>query len=306
MSTGFNVITLAWLILATPSHPASAGTAEKLRVVASFSILGDMAARIGGDHIELVTLVGPDGDAHAFTPRPSDAQVVGKADLMVVNGLGFEGWLGRLVEASGSKARIVVAAENVRPLETLAGHDQSESQGSRVDPHAWQDVRNAIDYVTNITRALCNADRPGCENYKANGATYVAELEALDIEIRRAIDTVPHVRRTVISNHDAFGYFERAYAITFLAPKGVSTEAEASAADIAKLIRQIKAGNASAIFLENITDPRLIEQIGRDTGMRPSGPLYSDALSDPSGPAATYVDMMRHNVGALIRAMTGS
>ncbi len=283
----------------------AAPAGEKLKVVASFSILGDMTARVGGDRIALSVLVGPDGDAHVFEPKPSDAQTVGQARIMLVNGLGFEGWLERLIEASGSKAGIVTVSEGVQPIKPKAGEEHAEAgeEHGDIDPHAWQSVPNAITYVGNIAKALCDADKAGCETYKRNGAAYVSELEALDAEIRTAIGALPKDRRTVITSHDAFGYFEHAYGITFLAPESVSTEAEASAADVAKLIDQIEVDKASAIFVENISDPRLVEQIGKDTGLKVGGTLYSDALSGVGGPAGTYIGMMRHNARTLTEAL---
>jgi zinc/manganese transport system substrate-binding protein len=308
---------LALLVLALACGPVSARpafTAEKLKVVATFSILGDMTARIGGDRIELTTLVGPGGDAHVFEPKPRHAEAVGHAKLMIVNGLGFEGWLDRLVEASGSKAKIVVATRGIETIGMEGQHDDSagdtagahagdDHDDGAIDPHAWQSVKNAIRYVTTIARALCEADVTNCETYQANGEAYRAELKALDAEIRQSIEALPKDRRTVITSHDAFGYFAEAYGLTFLAPEGVSTESEASAADVARLIEQIKARKASALFVESISDPRLIEQIARDSGVKAGGTLYSDALSDAEGPAATYIDMMRSNVRTLVGAL---
>lgn len=297
---------------------------ERLPVIASFSILGDLTARVGGDRIALTTLVGPDGDAHVYSPTPADAEKVAKAGLMLVNGLGFEGWLDRLVEASGSKARIVVVSTGVEPRKPEEGHDHdahgtedasaaSESHNDHedhdehhhgdIDPHAWQSVENAIIYVGNIAAALCEADRAGCTVYEANAKSYVAELSVLHAEIKAAVAALPADRRTVISSHDAFGYFAHTYGIAFLAPEGVSTESEASAADVAHLIDQIREDRASAIFVENISDPRLAEQIARDTGVKLGGALYSDALSVSDGPAASYVAMMRHNIKMLTEAL---
>lgn len=306
------------------SLPGPAALAEeKLSVVASFSIVGDMVGRVGGEHIELTTLVGPDEDVHVFAPQPADAQAVGRAGLLIVNGLGFEGWIDRLVEASNSRAAIIKVSEGVHALapeahdeheeaehtqasgSTAAGAEDSHDHGD-ADPHAWQDVRNAITYVDNIARALCDADKAHCDAYKSNAAAYIVELRALDEWIRTRIAAVPAERRLVITSHDAFGYFAKAYGLTFVAPEGVSTDSEASAADVAKLVEQIRANRATAVFLENVTDPRLIEQIGRDGGARVGGTLYSDALSAPTGSAPTYIDMMRHNVEVLVQAVAGS
>lgn len=286
---------------------ASPAAAEKLRVVASFSILGDMTARIGGDRIALSTLVGPGGDAHIFEPRPADAETVAKAQLMIVNGLGFEGWIERLVEASGSKAKIVVATDGVETIAPAESHGEAHAEDDHdhgeIDPHAWQSAENAVTYAGNIVQALCDTDTANCETYKANAAAYIAELEALDAEIRQKVASLPKDRRTVITGHDAFGYFAHAYGLTFLAPEGVSTESEASAADVAKLITQIKDEKASALFVESIADPRLIEAIAQDTGVAVGGTLYSDALSDAGGPATTYIDMMRYNARTLVEAL---
>ena len=283
------------LLLATAlamglSAPAPA--AEKLHVVASFSILGDITARIGGERISLTTIVGANGDAHVHQPTPDDARAFADADLIIVNGLGFEGWLDRLTEASGTRGVIAVATNGVRPV-------------GENDPHAWQNAANAVVYAENIAKALCSADRGACESYKANAFAYVAELAALDAEIKSAVARIPLDRRTVIMSHDAFGYFAAAYGVTILAPEGVSTESEASAKEVAELIEQIRAQKASALFVENIADPRLIEQIARETGLKIGGELFSDALSAADGPAPTYIMMMRHNMRLLADAMAG-
>jgi zinc/manganese transport system substrate-binding protein len=307
-----------FVAIAATALPA---TADPLRVVASFSIIGDLAKNVGGDRIALTTLVGPDGDAHVYEPKPTDAAAMANADVVLVNGLHFEGFLNRLVDASATEAAVV---ELTRGVETLAmseeghahGHDGG-AEGGRpeagqgddrhpIDPHAFQSVANAKIYVENIADAFCAADSAGCDAYRGNAASYTGKLDALEAEVRAAVAAIPADKRTVITSHDAFGYFEHAYGIIFLAPEGISTEAEASAADVATLIRQIRHDNASAIFVENITNRRLIEQIASETGLRIGGTLYSDALSDAQGPAATYIDMMRNNIGAIKGAILGS
>lgn len=286
-----------FLTLVTVTLASGPVTADgKLKVVASFSIIGDLAARVGGGRIEVATLVGPDGDVHVFEPKPADAGKVRLAKLMLVNGLGYEGWLERLIEASGSTAKVVTVSDGVATIR----QDASDA----VDPHAWQSVPNAVRYVGNITRALCDADKDGCAVYRGNAAAYTKELEALDLEIRKAIDTLPKDRRTVITSHDAFGYLGHEYGIAFLAPVGISVEAEASAAAVARLIDEIEASHASAIFVENVSDPRLIEEIGKDTGLEAGGVLYSDALSGLDEPAATYIGLMRHNVRTIVEALS--
>jgi zinc/manganese transport system substrate-binding protein len=318
---------LAATALALPfTGPGTA--AEPLKVVATFSIIGDFARQVGGDRIDLTTLVGPDGDAHVYEPRPQDAAIVSEADVVLVNGLNFEGFLHRLVEASGTKAPVTELTKGVEAIKPgHLHHHGEEAHGSEhahdeeaktaeaghdghdhgaFDPHAFQSVTNAAIYVKNIADAFCAADAAGCDTYRANAATYTTTLEALDAEVKQAVAAIPADKRIVITSHDAFGYFEHAYGIEFLAPEGVSTESEASAADVAALIDQVKEDKASAIFVENITNTRLIEQIASETGLKVGGSLYSDALSQADGPASTYVDMMRHNIRTIAGAITGS
>ncbi|WP_026783792.1 metal ABC transporter substrate-binding protein [Pleomorphomonas koreensis] len=285
--------------------PAPALAADRLPVVASFSILGDMTARVGGDRVAVTTLVGPDGDAHVYEPTPDDVRAVAAARLLVVNGLGFEGWMDRLAGASGYTGPVVVASRGVAPRE-IVEEEHADAEGHDhhgIDPHAWQDVANAVTYVRNIAAGLDAADPAGKATYDANAAAYVAELEALDAEVRAALATLPAERRKIITSHDAFGYFGAAYGLRLSAPEGISTEAEASAADVAALIRQIRADAVPAIFVENIKDRRLIDQIAAETDAVVGGELYTDALSDKDGPAPTYVEMIRYNVKTLAEAL---
>ncbi len=286
------------LVLGLLTGPAWAQ--GKLPVVASFSILGDLAQRVGGERVAVTTLVGPDGDAHVFEPGPGDARAVAAAQVLVVNGLGFEGWMDRLKQAAGFAGVEAVASAGIEPL-TMAEADGGGHGG--VDPHAWHNVANAQAYVRNIAAALESADPAGAETYRANAAAYQAELAELDAAIRADIAVVPAAERVVVTSHDAFGYFAAAYGIEVVAPQGFSTDSEASAASVAGLIRQIRAHGVRAVFVENIADPRLIEQIGRETGATVGGVLYSDALSPPAGPAGSYVAMMRHNAESIARAL---
>ncbi|MDI6026197.1 zinc ABC transporter substrate-binding protein AztC [Corticibacterium sp. UT-5YL-CI-8] len=299
--------------------------AEPLKVVSTFSILSDFAANVGGDRVAITTLVGPDGDAHVYEPRPADAVGMASADVILVNGLQFEGFLQRLVEASGTKAPVVEATKGaeVLKLSNEAHPHEEEGEGEHAhedhaeeeeghhhhgefDPHAWQSVANAKVYVKNIADAFCTADAAGCDTYRTNAASYTDKLKALDQEVKDAVVSIPEDKRVTITSHDAFGYFEHEYGIEFLAPEGVSTDSEASAADVAALIKQVREDKASAIFLENISNPRLIEQISAETGIRVGGTLYSDSLSKADGPAATYIDMMRHNIATIKAAVLGS
>ena len=319
------------VITLTPFAPAWA-QAEKLDVVASFSIIGDFARNVGGDRVNVATLVGPDGDAHVYEPTPADATAMAKADVVLVNGLHFEGFLQRLVDTSGTKATVVELTRGVTPLEfaeeehheagEAEGHDHEaeeeheheaaeagEGHGhdrGSTDPHAFQSIANARIYVANIADAFCAADAAGCEAYKANAAAYAGKLDALEKDVKDAIAAIPPEKRTIITSHDAFGYFEREYGLAFHAPEGISTEAEPSAADVAKLIDQVRAEKASAVFVENITNQRLIEQIASETGLKIGGTLYSDALSGPDGPASTYIDLMEHNISTIKGAILGS
>jgi zinc/manganese transport system substrate-binding protein len=272
---------------------APARAADRLNVVASFSILGDLVRNVGGDSVNVTTLVGPDGDVHVYVPTPADAKKIADAELVFVNGLGLEGWLPRLVQSAGNRATIVTATAGIAPL-TL---------GSDADPHAWQSPLNAKTYVTNIRDALVAADPADAEAFKSNASAYLAKLDALDGEVRQAVAQIPENRRKVISTHRAFGYFAAAYGIAFIAPLGVSTESEASARDIAGIITQIRAAKMPAVFLENISDPRLIRQIAAETGASVGGTLYSDSLTGEKGDSPTYIDMVRHNIKALTNAL---
>ena len=272
---------------------------DRPRAVATFSILGDFARNVGGERVELATLVGPNGDVHVFAPTPGDVKTIAAAEIVFVNGLGLEGWIDRLIAASATRALVVVASWGITPRSGTRAQDRGAS-----DPHAWQSVANAKLYVGNIRDGLIAIDAAEKKIFEANANTYLAKLDALDGEIRAAIEAIPSARRKVITAHSAFGYFGDAYGIEFIAPEGLSTEAEPSARDIAKLIEQIRRENVPALFLENVADSRLLQRIGAETGVRIGGRLYSDALSPPDGPAASYIEMMRSNLRELTRALT--
>jgi len=283
----------AFVALGAAMLAAPALADDKLPVVASFSIIGHLVKEVGGDRVSVTTLVGPDGDAHVYQPTPADGRRIAQAKLIFVNGLGFEGWLERLIAAAKSKGTIVTLGKGVaaRPGE----------EGT--DPHAWQDVANAKVYVAEIRDALIAADPHGAEAYQTRASAYLSKLDALDAEIVKALGAIPKDRRRVVSTHDAFGYFSARYGVEFIAPQGVSTEAEASARDIARIIEAVKANKVGAVFLENVSDPRLAKRIAAETGARIGGTLYSDALSEPKEGGANYIDMMRHNVRELTKAL---
>lgn len=282
----------AALALAAPARAAE--RPAPLRLLASFSILADLVRQIGDERGAVAALVGPDGDAHVFQPSPADAGKAADAKLIFVNGLGFDPWMERLAAAAGARDRLITASAPVTPR---------KRDGRDLDPHAWQSVPNARRYVETIRDALIKADPDGAAAYGGNAAAFLKQLDAVDGEIRAAVAALPKDRRVIVTTHDAFGYFSAEYGLTFLAPKGVSSEAEASPKDVARIIRQIKAEKIPAVFLENVTDPRLMERIAQETGARIGGKLYSDSLSPPDGPAPTYVQMMRHNIREFTKAL---
>ncbi len=327
--------------------PALAASDGPIRVVATFSILGDMVSRIGGEHVAVTTLVGPDGDTHVYRPTPAAARAVSEADILVVNGLSFEGWLDRLVETAEFGGVRVVATAGIDPImfedghgdDHVDGHDDEHDEHDEedehdedddhdkdddhdedddhddddehhahdhgaFDPHAWQSLRHAVTYVDNVTMALAIASPESASTFYRNRALYVAEIEALDAEIRSLLAEVPESARTIVTSHDAFQYFGRDYGLVFTAPQGLSTESEASAKDVVRLIELIRSQGIRAVFVENIADPRLLKRIADETGATIGGTLYPGALSGPDGPAPTYLDMMRHNARTLARALS--
>jgi zinc/manganese transport system substrate-binding protein len=318
-------VALALALAALLGLAGGAHAGEKVKAVASFSILGDMVKQVGGDRVEVATLVGPDSDAHVFQPTPADARRVAAADLFFVNGLGFEGWMERLEKASGFKGEVVVASKGVKTRTMIEedGHhhgeakhadhakassgdddDDEEDEEEAPDPHAWQDLANGSIYVANIRDGLIAADPEGKAVYESNAAAYLDAMAKEDAAVREAVARLAPERRRIITSHEAFGYFAAAYGLDIIAPEGVSTESEASAKDVAKIIRQIRAEKIPAVFIENVSDRRLLDQIARETGAKVGGTLYSDALSGPDGPAPTYLDMFRHNIGALTAALS--
>ncbi|EIJ33610.1 metal ABC transporter substrate-binding protein [Thiothrix nivea] len=294
---GLLVLLLAWL-------PSVHAEETPLKVVATFSVLGDMVRAVGGDRVQLTTLVGPDSDAHVYQPTPADAKTVAEADILFVNGFGFEGWLERLIEASGYKGKMVTVTEGITglPLADADGHKEEHGHGD-VDPHAWQSLAHAKTYVHNINRGLQAADPLNSAVYAINRDAYLQQLTELEQLITDTLDKLPESRRKVVTSHDAFGYFADAYRLTFLAPQGISTETEATAKDVAALIEQIRAEKITAVFLENMMSPRLLEQIAAESGAKVGGTLYADALSPADGEAGTYPKMMQHNIETLYQAL---
>jgi zinc/manganese transport system substrate-binding protein len=271
---------------------------DRLPVVATFSILGDFVKNVGGERVEIITLVGPNGDVHVYSPTPADARKLSTANVVFINGLGLEGWMTRLVTASGTKAPIIIATKGVTTRDMKNG-------GRRMvpDPHAWQSIANARIYVANIRDGLMKVDPVAANIYDNNAKSYLVELDALEKEVKAAIAKIPLDRRKIITNHHAFGYFGDAYGMEFIAPEGLATDSEPSARDVAKIITQIRTQKIPAVFLENVTDPRLMQQIAEESGAKIGGKLYSDALSEPNGPASTYIALMRNNVHEFEKAL---
>ena len=292
------VMALAWA--------CSAGAADKLPVVASFSILGDLVRVIGADRVDVSTLVGPDQDAHVFEPTPGDAKKVAQARLLVSNGLGFDPWLGKLAHSAGYKGANVIASAGVKTIHAAEedGHGSKEGHDhGHIDPHAFQDPTKVMAYVRNISAALAKVDPAGADVYKTNATAYQAQLTELDGWAKQQFAAVPKGKRKVITSHDAFGYLGARYDITFLSPQGISTESEASAREVANLIRQIKKEKIKAVHVENMTNPKLLDQLSREAGVTMGSELYADALSAVGGPADSYLKLMRHNITELSKSM---
>lgn len=283
----------ALMIVGAALTALPAAAHDKLKVVASFSILGDMVRQVTGDLADVTTIVGPDADAHVYTPNAGDAKAVADADVVFVNGLGFETWSDTLIKTAGAKAPVFVATKGVTPLKVEG----------EIDPHAWNALTNGVIYVTNIADGLASADPEHAAAYRANAKAYSARLLALHDRATAELEKLPEGSRTVVTAHDAFGYLANAHGLNFLAPVGIDTEAEPSANALAKLIDHLKTVGAGALFVENITSPALIRQIARETGIEIGGRLFSDALSERGGPAASYEKMFEHNLGTLISAL---
>ncbi|MEY3739924.1 MAG: hypothetical protein RLZZ192_600 [Pseudomonadota bacterium] len=281
---------------------ASPAISQPLPVVASFSIIADLVRVVGGSHVEVTSLVGPNTDAHVFDPTPADAKRLANAKLVVTNGLGFEGWMERLIKSSGYRGPVIVASRGVKTIQEASGHSHQHghSHSHAADPHAWQNPVNVKQYVNNIRLALAAAKPEAADEFERRAASYSRELDALDQSIRDRLKTVPVAQRRIITSHDAFGYFAAAYNVRFYPLQGLSTGSEPSAADVVRIIDQIKKNKVSAIFIENISDSRVLERLTKESGARIGGTLYADALSEPGGAVDTYLKMITHNANAIV------
>lgn len=286
---------------------------DPIKITVSFSILGDMVQQIGGEAVDVRVLVGPGQNSHQFQPKPQDAALLSDAEIIAINGLGFEGWMGRLVEASGTKAKLLVASRGIVPRHLSAeekrhehGHDNEHAKKDVpiFDPHAWHDLKNAELYARNITSALIEA-RPSYKSFfKDQAVAYIKKIRELDAKLIKDFEAVPEEQRKVVTNHDAFGYFAQAYGIAFYAPIGISMSASPSASDIAALVNQIKEDNIRVVFMENMSSPRFIRQLAKDTKASIGGVLYAGALSPLRGPAPTYLDMIAHNAKLILKGIS--
>ena len=296
---------------------AQATPQEPLRVVASFSILADMVSEVGGDEVHVTSLVGRNADAHVFDPTPLDAKALAKADVVVINGLGFEGWINRLIKSSGFNGRLIVASTGIDVLRRQDdhghashndqhdqhNHDHDHGDGDGQDPHAWQSLQNAVIYVNNIRDGLIKARPSGAHDINRRSDHYIGQIKALDQQTRQRIAAIAKDKRRVISSHDSFEYFAQAYDITFYGLQGWTTEREVSAADMANLVREIRHDKVQALFVENMSDSRLLQRVAEEAGVRIGGKLYSDALSPPGTEADTYLKMFAFNVDQIVNAL---
>ena len=276
---------------------SQAALAKNLNVVASFTVLADMAKQVGGEHVTVKSLVGPNGDPHSFEPSPQDSVALSQADVVIVSGLGMEGWMDRLVSASGYKGKIIVASAGI------STRSMTDDGKQITDPHAWNSAENGAVYAQNIMKALMAADPQDAQAINESGTEYITRLKLLDSWAKIRFESIPKSQRKVLTSHDALGYFGQQYGVIFLAPVGFSTEAEANASDVAGLIKQLKNQHIKTYFIENQTDPRLVKQIAAASGAQPGGELYPEALSDASGPASTYEMAFKHNVESIANSM---
>ena len=296
----------SWLLIALASVLVAPAAAQPLPVVASFSVLADLVRVVGGSHVEVTSLVAPNSDAHVFDPTPADAKRLANAKLVVINGLGFEGWMDRLIKSSGYRGSVVVASRGVKTIQEAAGHghQHGHSHSHAADPHAWQNPLNIKQYVQNIRVALAAAKPEAAQEFEQRATAYGRELDALDQSIRERFKAIPVAQRRIITSHDAFGYFAAAYNVKFYPLQGLSTGSEPSAADVVRIIEQIKKNKVTAIFVENISDSRVLERLTKESGARIGGTLYADALSEPGTAMDTYLKMIEHNAATIIKGLS--
>jgi len=298
------IIVLAALLLAGPARAA-----ERVTVVATFSVIADMLANVGGDHINIKTIVGAGGDCELYQPTAADVATIASARAVFLNDLNeeFEPWLDPLLKQALFKGMKVVVSRGVRTMTAEEEHPVSGRQlPAAIDQHAWLDPRNGIIYGRNIAEALIRLDPAGTADYRARAASYTQQLQATDDWACREIASVPAAKRRALASHDSLQYIASAYGITLLAVNGWTNRSEPSAAELAKLARQIRAERVKALFLDSITDPRAMQRIADETGAVIGGTLYGDSLSPAPGEADSYLKMLRHDVSILKAGMLGN
>lgn len=282
------------------SRPLYAENQPSCKIVTSFSVLEDMVKTITGPLCKVQSIVGPNQDAHVFEPKPTTNALILGADAVIINGLGFEGWMDRLLKASSYRGPVITATQYIKPRYL---HQPDRQEASVPDPHAWHTIPNAILYIQALTETLSKIFPFHQASFKKNADIFQKQLWHIEQSIQTRLSAIPLDKRRVITAHDAFGYMGQHYQITFLSPVGISTEAEPSARQIAALINQIRHSGIRALFIENSANTKIMQQIADETGVKIWGQLYSDALSLPDEPAPTYIDMIRHNMSILIASM---
>jgi zinc/manganese transport system substrate-binding protein len=284
-------------ITIAPSLPAAA--VDRMKVVATFSVIGDMVANIAGDHVDLTTIVGPDGDTEEYEPTAGDVPKMAGARLLFMNGLNddFEPWLDQLSKQAKFAGTKVIVTRGVKALTADDEHPNGgKPKAVILDQHAWMNPRNGLIYVRNITDALVRADPANADDYRTRSAAYTQELRALDGWAHAEMDAVPVAKRRALASHDSLQYFANAFGITMISVNGWTNKSEPSAADLARLTDQIRREHVKALFLDSITDPKAMERISKETGAVIGGTLFGDALSGPDGEAGTYIALIRHDV----------
>jgi len=309
MKSAFRIaVGLQTIIAAMASHAGdpSCRAADKMLVVATFSVSGDMVANVAGDHVELVTIVGPGGDTELYQTTLADSKTVAQARIVFVNDLNdeFEPWLEPLLKQVAFRGTKVVVSRGAKTITAAEEHAISgKNLPPAIDQHAWLDPKNGVIYVKNIAEALARADAANAADYRARAASYIKQIQAVDAWAKSEIAAVPVSKRRVLASHDSLEYLGKALGITLISINGWTNKSEPSAAEVARLTQQIQADNLHALFLDSITDPRVMERVGQETGATIGGTLYGDALSKPGGGAETYIEMLRHDVSTLKAGM---
>jgi zinc/manganese transport system substrate-binding protein len=267
--------------------------ADKIKAIATISIIGDVLKNVARDSVNLIVLVGANGDAHEYEPIPADSVNIAKADIIFENGLHLEHWLDKLYTASGSKAKRIVVSQGVTPR-------IFENNPQETDPHAWQDVTNVIIYTQNVRDALIAIDPANKDKYFANAKDYIEKLQSLDSWVKAELALIPVEKRKLVTNHDALGYFANRYGFKIIGaviPSATTEAADLSAQQTIQLLEIIKSNGVHAIFSENMANPNLVETLSKEAGVQVGPDLYTDTLDPVGSQGDTYLKMIRYNVG---------